>query len=238
MTHELYKQVLTGGETVRLINTRIAWSKHQLMTIVCNKKSLSGYDDKRYILNDKITTLPFGHHALREEMFMRNVVQDPDWGSSDEEETVVHVAESLTPESQLPTQYTGPQMSAEVWSPPDPGLNQRVYSDDELEADIADFANLTQQVIEDEIERCSFIDDQAADSGSSPSLLDPRPVSPIHVSTNSSTEEQPINHPGPSKSMKKCAKRALELISDKESINEDRIKKWRVVQIDSDSDDN
>ena len=58
----------------------------------------------------KITTLPFGHHGLREEMFMRNVVQDPDWGSSDEEETVVHVAESLTPESQLPTQYTGPQM--------------------------------------------------------------------------------------------------------------------------------
>ena len=129
-------------------------------------------------------------------------------------------------------------MSAEVWSPPDPGLNQRVYSDDELEADIADFANLTQQVIEDEIERCSFIDDQAAESGSSPSLLGPRPVSPIHVSTNSSTEVQPINHPGPSKSMKKCAKRTLELISDKESINEDRIKKWRVVQIDSDSDGN
>ena len=119
MTHEQYKQVLTGGETVRLINTRIALSKHQLMTVVCNKKSLSGYD----ILNDKITTLPFGHHALCEEMFMRNVVQDPYWGSSDEEETVVHVAESLTPESQLPTQYTGPQMSAEFWSPPDPGLN-------------------------------------------------------------------------------------------------------------------
>ena len=67
-------------------------------------------------------------------------------------------------------------MSAEVWSPPNPGLNQRFYSDDELEADIADFANLTQQVIEDEIERCSFIDDQAAESSSSPSLLDPRPV--------------------------------------------------------------
>ena len=96
-------------------------------------------------------------------------------------------------------------MSAEVWSSPDPGLNQRVYSDDELEVDIADFANLTQKAIEEKIERRSFIDDQAAESGSSPSLLDPRPVSPIHVSINSSTEEQPINHPGPSKSMKKCA---------------------------------
>ena len=128
---------------------------------------------------------------------MRNVVQDPDWGSIDEEDTVVHVAGSLSPESQPPTQYTGLPMSAEVWSLPDPGLNQRVYSDDEFEADIADFTNLTQQVIEDEIERCFFIDDQAAESGSSPSLLNPRPVSPIHVSTNSSTQEQPFNHPGP-----------------------------------------
>ena len=169
---------------------------------------------------------------------MRNVVQDPDWGWSDEEETVVHFAESTMPQSQPPTQYTGPSVSAEVWSPPDPGLNQRVYSDDELEADNSIFENLTQQVIEDDIERCSFIDDQAAESGSSPSLLDPRPISPIHVSTNCTTHEQPINHLGPSKSMKKCAKRTLELISDKESISVDRIKKWRVVQIDTDSDDN
>ena len=48
MAHEMYKQVLNGGETVRLVNTRTASSKFQLMTIVCNKKSLSGYDDKRF----------------------------------------------------------------------------------------------------------------------------------------------------------------------------------------------
>ena len=109
-------------------------------------------------------------------------------------------------------------MSAEVFSPPDPGLNQRVYSDDKLEADSADFANLTQQVVEDVFERCSFIDDQAAESFLSPSHLDPRAVSPIQVYT-SSIQEQPINQP--SKSMKKCAKRTLELISDDESINVD-----------------
>ena len=235
MTHELYKQVLTGGETVRLVNTRIASSKHQLMTVVCNKKSLSGYDDKRYIMHDKVTTLPYGHHALREEMFMPNMICDPDWGSSDKEETNVHSAESTMEQSPPVTPHTQLQ---ESWSPPDPGFNQRAYSDDAIEADIADFANLTEQVIEDEIERCSFIDDQAAESGSSPSLLDLRPVSPIHVSTSSSTQEQPFNHPGPSKRTKKCAKRTLELISDKESISVDRIKKWRVVQIDTDSDDN
>ena len=73
-------------------------------------------------------------------------------------------------------------------------------------ADIADFENLTQQEIEDEIERCSFMDDQAAESGSSPSLLDPRPVSPIHVSTNSSSQKQTINLPNPQKVWKKVRK--------------------------------
>ena len=89
MTHELYKQVLSCGESVRLVNTRIASSKHQLMTVVCNKKSLSGYDDKRYILDDRITTLPYGHQALREEIFMRKILRDPGWSSSDDEETNV-----------------------------------------------------------------------------------------------------------------------------------------------------
>ena len=190
MTHELYKQVLTGGETVQLINTRIASSKPRLMTVVCNKKSLSGYDDTRYFLNDTTTTLPFGHHALREEMFMRNVVQDPVWGSSDEDEMVLQFTESTMPQSQPPPQYTDRSLSAEFWSPPDPGLNQRAYSEDELEADIADFANLTQQVIEDKIERFSFIDDQAAESGSSPSLFAIRPISPIRYSPNRSTSTQ------------------------------------------------
>ncbi|XP_075254812.1 uncharacterized protein LOC142346188 [Convolutriloba macropyga] len=106
MTHELYKQVPTGGETVRLVNTRIASSKHQLMTVVCNKKSLSGYDDKRYIMHDKVTTLPYGHHALREEMFMRNMMCDPDWDSSDEEETNVHFAESTMEQSPPVTPHT------------------------------------------------------------------------------------------------------------------------------------
>ena len=37
---------------------------------------------------------------------------------------------------------------------------------------------------------------------------------------------------------KKFAKRTLELISDDESINEERIKKWRVVKLESDSEEN
>ena len=63
MTHEFYKQFLSGGETVQLVNNRLASSKHPLTTFVCYTKSLFGCDDKRYILDDKITTLHYGHHA-------------------------------------------------------------------------------------------------------------------------------------------------------------------------------
>ena len=63
----------------------------------------------------------------------------------------------------------------ETWSPPDPGYNQREYSEDE--DDIVNFANLNQQESEGELDRCSFIDDHAMESRSSLSLLDLRPDS-------------------------------------------------------------
>ena len=83
MTHELFKQILLGGEVVRLLNTRIASSNHRLHTIVVNKKSLSGYDDKRFILSDQLSTLPYGHNSLREDMFYKAILDEPDWGSLD-----------------------------------------------------------------------------------------------------------------------------------------------------------
>ena len=86
MTHELYKQTLLGGEVVRLLNTRIASSNHRLHTIVVSKKSLSGYDDKRFILSDQVSTLPYGHNSLREDMFYKTILDEPDWGSLDASE--------------------------------------------------------------------------------------------------------------------------------------------------------
>ena len=84
MTHELYKRTLLGGEVVSILNTQIASSNHRLHTIVVNKKSLSGYDDKRFIMNDQVSTLPYEHQCLRDDMFFRTIVNDPDWGSEDE----------------------------------------------------------------------------------------------------------------------------------------------------------
>ena len=68
---------------MRLLNTRIASSNHRLHTIVVNKKSFSGYDDKRFILSDQVSTLPYGHNSLREDMFYKAILDEPDWGSLD-----------------------------------------------------------------------------------------------------------------------------------------------------------
>ena len=97
------------------------------------------------------------------------------------------------------------------------------YSEDEH--DIVNFANLTQQESEGELDRCSFTDDQATESDSSPSLLELISVSPIRLSTNTSTQIQSINRPVPSKFNKKGAKRTLEFISDDEPINVEKTKK-------------
>ena len=83
MTHELYKQILLGGEVVRLLNTRIASTNHRLHTIVVNKKSLSGYNEKRFIMNDQVSMLPYGHRSIREDMFFKSIMNEPDWGADD-----------------------------------------------------------------------------------------------------------------------------------------------------------
>ena len=38
--------------------------KHQLYTIKQNKVSLSSYDDKRYLIDDGVSSLPYGHFSL------------------------------------------------------------------------------------------------------------------------------------------------------------------------------
>ena len=38
--------------------------KHQLYTIKQNKVSLSPYDDKQYLMDDGVSSLPYGHFSL------------------------------------------------------------------------------------------------------------------------------------------------------------------------------
>ena len=104
---------------MRLITTRIVSSKHQLQTIVFNKNSLSGYDDKRYILCDHVLTLPFGHKSLREGMIFKMIEQDIDWGYESESgiETELVYTPRVTHNIEADTHINS--------SPPIPGFKQR-----------------------------------------------------------------------------------------------------------------
>ena len=245
MTHELYKQVLLGGETVRLLNTRIASSKHQLMTVVTNKKSLSGYDDKRYICPDKLTTLPFGHKQLQDEMFARQITCNPEWGSSDESDNEV-LAESSMEQSPPPTQYTPQTELQEFWSPPDPGLNQRSYSDDELEEDLIDFELLSEQDDFDH-DRCLFIDDEAEESDRSESFLDICSTSEVFSLENppdaprkkqkcrsdSNLDENSVLNNTPKITL--TSPKQFEIVSDDDSDIPQKIRKTSVTALDFDN---
>ena len=64
ITHEDYKKcLLTGKEQLRKQNI-IRSYKHEVYTEEVNKIALSANDDKRYILEDGISTLALGHYKI------------------------------------------------------------------------------------------------------------------------------------------------------------------------------
>ena len=64
ITHEDYKTcLLTGKEQLRKMNI-IRSYEHEVYTEEVNKVALSAEDDKRYIMNDGIHTLAWGHYKL------------------------------------------------------------------------------------------------------------------------------------------------------------------------------
>ena len=65
ITHEDYKTCLrTGKEQLRKQNILRSY-EHEVFTEEVNKIALSSIDDKRYILNDGIHTLAWGHHKIK-----------------------------------------------------------------------------------------------------------------------------------------------------------------------------
>jgi len=65
LTHKMFKETLFN--TIEKLNTMIQFRSynHVIYTIQLNKKSLSAYDDKRYILKDGVTTLAYGHYSIQ-----------------------------------------------------------------------------------------------------------------------------------------------------------------------------
>ena len=59
-----FNNTLFNRKTLRHQMSGIRSKKHELVTYIGNKKSISCFDDKRYILSDGIITLPYGHKDI------------------------------------------------------------------------------------------------------------------------------------------------------------------------------
>ena len=62
LKHDAYQNVLKNCLLTKTKMNQIKAEKHQLYTLCINKTSLTAYDDKRYILDDGVYTLPHGHY--------------------------------------------------------------------------------------------------------------------------------------------------------------------------------
>ena len=78
LTHEKYIETLASGNLVRAKLTRIISDRHILNTVRANKIALAAYDDKRYILGDGISTLPYGHYRTVNASIFSDSNQDDD----------------------------------------------------------------------------------------------------------------------------------------------------------------
>ena len=59
-----YIDVLFGRKVLKHKMKRIQSKLHQISTYELNKRSLSCFDDKRYVLNDGINTLAYFHKDI------------------------------------------------------------------------------------------------------------------------------------------------------------------------------
>ena len=168
MTHELYKQTLLGGEVVRLLNTRIASSNHRLHTIVVNKKSLSGYDDKRFILSDQVSTLPYGHNSLREDMFYKTILDEPDWGSLDasenEQESTQQARDSSQQAQDSSQQAQDSSQQARDSSQQVQDSSQQAQDSSQQAQDSSQQAQVSSQQVQDSTQQAQVSSQQVQDS--------------------------------------------------------------------------
>jgi hypothetical protein len=64
LKHELYLHTLKNQTITRAICNQIRSKSHKLSTIELNKVALSAFDNKRFILSDGISTVPYGHYKI------------------------------------------------------------------------------------------------------------------------------------------------------------------------------
>ena len=64
INHQLYRDVILDNKLFSSSMNRIQSKEHRLQTIELTKLIFQPFDDKRYILEDGINTVPFGHYSI------------------------------------------------------------------------------------------------------------------------------------------------------------------------------
>ena len=98
LRHENYLKELRDPAENRFVNRRIMSHLHQLQTIAAEKRGLSAYDDKRFILADGIHSVAYGHESISDRLLDDDDEYDDE--ELDETEEDEHDADPLpeTPE--------------------------------------------------------------------------------------------------------------------------------------------
>ena len=64
LNHQMYNDVLFGEKGTRTSMNIMKSINHEIKTYQVNKKSLSCFDDKRFLLEDGVTSLEYGHQKI------------------------------------------------------------------------------------------------------------------------------------------------------------------------------
>ncbi|XP_039283483.1 uncharacterized protein LOC120351207 isoform X2 [Nilaparvata lugens] len=84
-----YLDCLYGDEDIYREQVMFGTRKHQIMTQVMRKKALSKADEKRYILDDGITTLAHGHYKIPTLAHIDEEAEEEEEEEEDEEEEMI-----------------------------------------------------------------------------------------------------------------------------------------------------
>ncbi len=164
------------GQVDRCLNHRTTAKNHRIVTSSTNKTALSAYDDKRFICENGIDTLPFGHYRLELQQFYLPIENSPNWGETESNESVSGKSylQDIIWSDWSEEQPSTPEESD--WSPPDPGLarTSAIREEDLDSDDVVDFSEEDSE--EEEIERNPFILDEAEEDEESGSYSEREPL--------------------------------------------------------------
>ena len=63
--HEMYLKTLTERSCTHAQFVNFRTRRHRIVTVNSYKKCLAAYDDKRYVLDNGVRTLAYGHYSLK-----------------------------------------------------------------------------------------------------------------------------------------------------------------------------